>query len=243
MSRSNSNIINCVDENGIVVTPFIVYKSAQDCIVKLRLLEGTKTNLRRRGVVNSNHAKFRCNQAFVVSITRKMSDEQLLKINSDCPVFFQYIVDETADEYRFDDDLDEVCTTGIHFFLTEETAFFYNLNIKNYNGEYLEYNDDGLLIKRLFYVDGKREGEYLEYYDNGKLREKYSYVNGQREGEYLEYHKNGKLWIKCFYKNDRNDGECLVYYENGRLGIRSFYEKGVRKNEYECYHENGELLG
>lgn len=81
-----------VDENGVVVTPFTVYKEAREFIIELSLPEGTLTNLQRSGVIKIETAKFRCNQAVVISITSKKNNEQVETVKSNFDINFEYTV-------------------------------------------------------------------------------------------------------------------------------------------------------
>lgn len=47
------------------------YKSAGRCIITLEIPKNAKTNINRLNVVDPQHAKFRCNKAFVKAIELK----------------------------------------------------------------------------------------------------------------------------------------------------------------------------
>ncbi|MCB9197123.1 MAG: hypothetical protein H6600_01590 [Flavobacteriales bacterium] len=82
------------------------------------------------------------------------------------------------------------------------------------------------------------EGEQLEYHDNGQLKEKVNFKNGRQEGELLGYFRNGQLAMKEFYINGDRDGECLYYHENGQISSKILYQQGIMLEE-QCFDENG----
>ena len=190
------------------MTSHIGYKKIQDgYIVKMRI-DG-KHNELRDGVKrqNAKHAKNRCSKAFVLDIYH-MNDKK--KIDSGYGLRdknFSYKVGEYVEVDNYDDDLTKVCSTGIHYFLSEEPAFFWNFNFDNYTGECKEYYENGQLWCQSFYKDGKMDGEYKWYYEKGKLRCQKIYKDGKLDGEYKEYYGNGKLMCQRFYKDGERDGE------------------------------------
>ena len=225
------------------MTSHIGYKKIQDgYIVKMRI-DG-KNNELRDGVKrqNANCAKNRCSKAFVLDIYH-MNDKK--KIDSGYGLRdknFSYKVGEYVEVDNYDDDLTKVCSTGIHYFLSEEPAFFWKIDFSNYSGESKLYYDNGQLWCQLFYKDGELHGERKEYYENGQLSRQYFYKNGLLHGEYKEYYENGQLWCQSFYKDGKLDGEYKWYYGNGQLRCQRFYKDGLPHGEYKEYYENGQLM-
>src|ERR1700722_9317452 len=107
--------------------PFIVYKSAFNCIIELEINPQTaKTNLDRDNVVDKNHAKFRCNKARVLKIYNKFTNCEYDNVYSNHNELFIYEKGKDVEVLDYDTDKNKVCTQGIHFYLTKEAAFFYN---------------------------------------------------------------------------------------------------------------------
>ena len=50
-----------------------------------------------------------------------------------------------------------------------------------------------------FNEKGLKHGPWETYWDNGNLMYKINYVNGKKHGLYDYYHPNGKLTIKSYY--------------------------------------------
>ncbi len=163
-----------------------VYKSAGDYIVKLKFLKDTKSNLSRENVVDKNYAKFRCNKALVVSIKHKENSSQLYIISSNFSKSFVYTVGQIIEVKDYDERINFLCSKGIHFYLSEEAAYFHKL--KPRNGLFKSWYDNGQLEKEFIYKNGEVDGELRIWYKNGQL---------SRESWYKEgYLKRSQVWNK-----------------------------------------------
>jgi antitoxin component YwqK of YwqJK toxin-antitoxin module len=124
-------------------------------------------------------------------------------------------------------------------------------------GLWLWYYSDGILWKRLSYVDnekhgkeeifypagnkhfvtfyhfGKKQGECLEYFGNGNLKSKKNYQHGLLNGDYIKYHIDGKIRLKASYKNNLKEGFLTSYDTDGKLSDKSFYRAGDLVNNPE----------
>src|SRR5271170_5421045 len=108
-----------------VVSDKLVYKSAGEYIITLRL-ENSKTNENRSDVVDHMFAKFRCDRAFVVEIRGKFTDELIPEIGSDNDSKFIYRQGEYVSVNDYDEKYNEICTNGIHYYISHKAAFFHN---------------------------------------------------------------------------------------------------------------------
>ena len=197
-----------------------VYKACANSIVTLELLSDSVTNEQRKGVINSDLAKFRTNKAKVVSIVNPETKEQL---NDDCskyyPLFvykdyplFVYKVGEVI-ETGFDRNVDEVCSRGIHYFKTYEAALsWYYQDHKKTNGKYTEYYDNGQKQCEWNYKDRKKEGKQEGWYENGQKQYERNYKNGAHEGTEKGWRHNGEK----NYEHNYKDGKLV---EKKREGI------------------------
>ena len=73
-----------------------------------------------------------------------------------------------------------------------------------------------------FNENGLKEGPWEEYHDNGNLMDKENYVNGKLHGLYESYYSNGKLWYKVNYVNGVEHG-LSEWYSNGKLNIKQYF--------------------
>jgi len=229
------------------MTHHIGYKKIQDgYIVKLAILEDGKNNELRKDVKRQNikNAKMRCSKALVLDIY-KFNECEKTRIDKGYGLYdtnFCYEVGKEIEVNDYDDNLTNICSTGIHYFLSEEPAFFWKFNFDNYTGEYKMYHENGQLNCQEFYKDGERDGETKGYYENGQLRCQRFYKDGKLDGEYKWYYGNGQLWCQGFYKDGILHGEYKEYHENGQLRCQSFYKDGKLDGEYKEYYGNGKLM-
>ncbi len=144
-------------------------------LVTLHIPFDAKTNLDRRNVLNYERAKYRTNKAYVV----KIEDEKGNKYNHAISAFYvknpliYQLNDWIEDDY--DENIEKVCTTGIHFFLTNDIW---------------QYGLDFLISGRL-----------IKYHDNGALASDGHFRNSQQHGLYKEWWTDGNLRIECEYDN------------------------------------------
>jgi antitoxin component YwqK of YwqJK toxin-antitoxin module len=66
------------------------------------------------------------------------------------------------------------------------------------------------------------------YWENGQLMSKGRFKNGKQEGSWIMYWENGQLMYKGDYKNSKQEGSWVFYNEEGTL---MFPESGVYKND------------
>lgn len=97
---------------------FIGYKKANDCIVKLLILEDAKRS-------SATTAKCRCSKAKVLEIREIQTDKLIDSVPSDYDRDFMYKVGEVVSVDNFDEDRWSECSTGIHFFISRENALIY----------------------------------------------------------------------------------------------------------------------
>lgn len=122
-------------------------------------------------------------------------------------------------------------------------------NVPNYEGEYLEYYENGKPKKIGYYKNYKKHGKWLEYYGDF-LNIDSKYQNGFLVGNFISYHHNsGKIQQTAFYKlvkiNKKDtsiiEGERIFYHENGKVRSRTVYENGICVKE-QSYLNTGELV-
>lgn len=245
-----------------------IFKSAGNCIVKLRIDtkdKNTKTNLSRTGILKKNKlfAKYRTNRAYVVSIIDKDSKEKLDKIRSDQDKDFEYVAGEYKEEANYDTNIDEICTRGIHFYLSEKVAFFHNKTIEN--GNCKDWYENGQIASEDNYVNGEKHGVQTSWYENGQIKSVYNYVNGEKHENCKEWHEHGKIrrdqnyingkrngtskeWyeneqieVDYNYVNDKLHGICKEWYKNGQIRIDSNYKNGEKHGKNKAWFDDGKI--
>ena len=214
------------------------YKSAgenSEYIVILEIPSDAQTNLERKNVANSKYAKYRCSKALVVDIEHKETKQKVDYVVSSYINSFVYTLNEIIEDIYFDDNLEEVCAEGIHFFKTKKQALIYNTRPEN--GKYKQWHDNGQLWEECVYKDGKIEGKYKQWHDNGQLSVERVYKDGKNEGKYKQWHDNGQLWTECVYK----DGKIEVNTNSGMTMDNCVYKDGKIEGKYKQWHDNGQL--
>lgn len=134
-------------------------------IVKLEI-QG-ENNENRRDVVDAKHAKYRCSQATVLSITswnekETFTEATSLTIDQESELVYRVGETITIDDYDID-------LNGINYYLDRLTAV------------------------QFFKIDKKYTGLREMYWSNGNLWQKIEYVNGEHNGLYERYNLNGQL--------------------------------------------------
>jgi hypothetical protein len=142
-----------------------VYKTCGDFIVVLEKLSDTITNENRSNVSQIGddklYAKYRANKLFVKQIINKYDlskCEKVMssyKITAEYEITAEYKIDETVYPDKFDINIENVCSSGIHYFLNLKRAFYYNLEIEIMNGEYLSWYENGQLFAKYNFIDGQ----------------------------------------------------------------------------------------
>lgn len=195
----------------------IVYKSVGQYVISLKLDDECKTNENRKYIFDPMYAKNRCDRAYVVDILNKFTKESIDSIESDFDETFVYVRNKyiTVDDY---DASNEICSRGIHYYMSYEAAYFHGL-------------------------DKVENGEYLQFYDDGELFEKCNYVNGLIHGLYESWYRNGQLYKRCNYVNGVIHGLCELWYENGQLEKKYKYINGSVNGIYESWYRSGHLFG
>ncbi|WP_175403991.1 toxin-antitoxin system YwqK family antitoxin [Mucilaginibacter sp. PPCGB 2223] len=110
----------------------------------------------------------------------------------------------------------------------------------NVDGQYCSF-DNGKMLLKAEYVNGKIEGWLFTFYPNGQIKQRALYKNNVVQGIESEYFEDGKLKLQRTYKDGSEDGAFFKYYENGKL-----QDKGQKKNDkFEGiqygYYESGKL--
>jgi antitoxin component YwqK of YwqJK toxin-antitoxin module len=220
-------------------------------IVILKKLEDTKTNESRVDVKNSIYAKFRANKLFVVDIIHKLTDQTTNEITNSVYTYrkITYKKGEIVEIYDFDTNLNDICSSGIHYFQKADAAFYYELPV-NYTGLYKEWYDNGQLEIECAYKNGILNGTYQLWYGNGQLEMECTYKDGKKDGLRRKLYENGQLKVECTYKDGKYDGLYKEWFPNGQLKVECTFKDGLCKKWdtddqliQECTYKSGELDG
>ena len=205
------------------------YKACRNSIVTLELLEDTINNEKRDGVVDKKYAKFRCNTAKVVNIRNIKTGE---KINSDISIFdgnFVYNLGNVIMVTYFNENLNEVCARGIHYFKTKGAAlsWFYTQKNQNFHdGKWIKYHENGRKRLEETYKDGNRDGKVIGYFVDGEKNFEGMFKNGNRDGKWIYWWPNGQKHSEGTWKDGKLDGKWIDWDMNGEKETEEIYKDG-----------------
>ena len=144
-----------------------VFKSCHNCIVVLQKTIDTKTNEKRKGVVNEEFASFRGDIFKVILIFDRHSP--LLNFseikNSMYGEKVNYVVGQLVRSDFFDKDIEKICTHGIHYFKTIDPAFYTGY----FFGKEWNYVTDSLIKVKIFEYEYSGSVKRVLYKNNEHL--------------------------------------------------------------------------
>lgn len=80
------------------------------------------------------------------------------------------------------------------------------------------YNEEGIILSEINYVNGRPLGEYRYYYNDGELMEEGIWDRGHQVGVLKRYDKNGNICQFFNFDNQGNRiGNQLYYYSSGTV--------------------------
>jgi antitoxin component YwqK of YwqJK toxin-antitoxin module len=90
---------------------------------------------------------------------------------------------------------------------------------------------------------GQFQGDWKEFYDDGVLKASGKFKNGKKIGEWKYYFHSGELeQVGTYDKNGNIDGEWIWYYKNGTEHIIQNFFENFPEGEYVEYDETGKVL-
>lgn len=115
---------------------------------------------------------------------------------------------------------DEYLVTEVEELNCPQVAVCFDKNNQPYTGHVVDYDANGLLYEKSFYLNGKLEGERWFFYENGEVE------------TYYRHHKGITIYFVKYSKNQQKEFE---YY------LRPDSKTKEVKDEFLFYHPNGNL--
>lgn len=117
-----------------------------------------------------------------------------------------------------------------------------------YHGPYELKDENGLIINKGIYLNGKENGEWIKttfsdfmiYDENEKTYEKGIYFNGTRQGEWKRYNQSQNIVESYTFLDDNIHGKHTTYRYNGKPFINKYFDKG-RFYKYEMFNQLEEV--
>lgn len=217
-------------------------------IIVMKKLVDTITNESRADVVDSANAKFRADKLEVVLIinVRNGTTTQQTLTNWFNNMSVQYTVGRIVKPDKFDDNLNVVCSSGIHYFKSLERAYFYMEKGENgllsENGLFKEWYDSGAICNQCTYSEGKLNGPNESWYINSVPCSKCNYKDNELNGPYTSWHNNGKYYVKGSYVNGKKNGLYESWYDNGNPSLRGNFDSDTIIKSYKIWNYIGENI-
>ena len=185
----------------------IGYKKLRgDYIAELEILG--KTNEHRNDIANSQYAKYRTSKVKVLKIFHMNYETRVIQqMNGLHDKNFVYITGKEICVSDYDEDVNTVCSRGIHYFKTPYQAKMWDLYSYYYTGKYIEWYDNGNKMDEGEYKDGKKEGKWIEWHEDGTKKEEGEYKDGEKEGKWSGWYECGNNQYEKEYK----DGKLITY--------------------------------
>ncbi len=210
-----------------------VYKSCGNYIVVLEKLIYSRTNESRTNVVDHKYAKYRANKLKTILVINKFDpSDVIVEIqNSYYTKKVVYRTGEIIEIVDYNYDLNEVCSTGIHYFKTIEQSFFWELLECNptYTGKFIQWHDNGNKWYEGEYKEGKREGKWMYWHKDGTKCSEGEYKEGKNEGTLIIWYANGNKWYEGEYKEGNQEGKYIAWKSNGTKWYEGEYKEGIQR--------------
>jgi antitoxin component YwqK of YwqJK toxin-antitoxin module len=131
---------------------------------------------------------------------------------------------------------------------TAKTINFHPNGMKMAEGTYINkrkegewtYNDEnGILVSREFYAEGKKSGLASTYYSDGKLFEEKHYEHGLEVGSWKQFFTDGALKIDAVYEAGKIEGMATFYFPDGKVMARGNYVHNLKHGVWTFMSEDG----
>ena len=167
-------------------------KLRNDYIAELEILG--KTNENRDDIANPQYAKYRTSKVKVLKIFHMNDEMQVIQqMNGFYDENFIYIVGKEMHVSDYDENVNNVCSQGIHYFKTQYQAKMWNLYLNNCTGKYIAWHENGNKKLEGEYKNGNYEGKWISWYENSTLQYEWEYKNGNYEGKWI-YKDGNKIY-------------------------------------------------
>lgn len=114
----------------------------------------------------------------------------------------------------------------------------YQKGLKNGVAEY--YDDEGLVKKRLTFLNDQLHGDAL-YYKDGTVKTKVRYRQGRMDGDF-ELYRKGHLMAKIPHVDGLYEGVASIYDEAGHVISKISYKAGMRDGLCVSYDPLGRVI-
>lgn len=119
------------------------------------------------------------------------------------------------------------------------------LRIENFrnglnDGLLTEYDENGKIITKGDFIDGKEEGDWI--FEIGGIRTEGQYVDGLQTGLWKIFYNDGTLSFEGRFVDDNPNGTHFTYYPNEKIREKGDYLMGLKNGDWIKYDETGNVL-
>ena len=111
-----------------------------------------------------------------------------------------------------------------------------------YDGEHLDYHNNGQLAARKNYKNGIYHGEQISFYSNGATKERISYKFGKYEGIFESFQIDGQFIKRERYSANKKEGMQEYFFSSGKLEKIERYSAGKKNGRQESFYPDGQRL-
>lgn len=111
-----------------------------------------------------------------------------------------------------------------------------------YEGEAINYSQEGVKISSTPYHLGKKEGEAALFTKEGAVILVATFRGDLKHGPSYEYFPSGALQRECLFVEDLKEGEERVYFEDGSLASLNLYKGGLLEGVCRSWNPEGVLI-
>ena len=117
--------------------------------------------------------------------------------------------------------------------LLREEHFYNGLS----DGLLTEFSEDGLVITRGDFIEGKKEGVWV--YTVGDNRDEIEYIDGLRNGMFKSYYKDITISYEGKFVDDLPNGEHKWYWVNAKIKKQGKYVMGRKTGDWKKFDFDG----
>lgn len=163
------------------------------------------------------------------------------------PIRTCYKIREITHSNKYDRNIDNVCSSGIHYFTTIEPAYFYNMSQTNFSenqtGLVYGWYDDGEKRFEADIVKGQLCGNIIFWYEHGGKEIEGKFFNNKKISTWNEFDDNGKIWKQSEYLIDSLLMKQTCWYPHSE--IKKYEGEWLNENEtgaWTFWHKSGEIF-
>lgn len=218
--------------------------SYHEYIVVMEKLKDTITNEERKDVFDKSYAKFRANRLNVVAILSVVNLSSVTHVmhswKDSNPV--RYEVGKVVECDKFDEDLNKVCSGGIHYFKTLIPAYYHCNKPEKGHSKYMDWYEDGMQKYEIIFFNGLLNGFWKSWNNDGHTSVEGQYEHGERYGKWIEKYRGGQIKTNVMYKHGKLNGECTEYHENGQERCNGVYVNNKKVGIWSNWNSDGKLI-